>query len=99
MKLPAAQWVEYVKIDWEMPASGVPTPKKYTIEAAEKEGGEFTVVHTNSEQVTKAEQIIKLDKPVWAKELKLNVTEYGAATGTWYNVSVAEFGAYAMKPE
>lgn len=99
VKLPAAQWVEYVKIDWEMPASGVPTPKKYTIEAAEKEGGEFTVVHTNSEQVTKAEQIIKLDKPVWAKELKLNVTEYGAATGTWYNVSVAEFGAYAMKPE
>ena len=67
VKLPAAQWVEYVKIDWEMPASGVPTPKKYTIEAAEKEGGEFTVVHTNSEQVTKAEQIIKLDKPVWAK--------------------------------
>ena len=57
MKLPAAQWVEYVKIDWEMPASGVPTPKKYTIEAAEKEGGEFTVVHTNSEQVTKAEQV------------------------------------------
>lgn len=99
VKLPAAQWVEYVKIDWEIPASGVPTPKKYTIEAAEKEGGEFTVVHTNSEQVTKAEQIIKLDKPVWAKELKLNVTEYGAATGTWYNVSVAEFGAYAMKPE
>ena len=99
VKLPAAQWVQYVKINWEMPASGVPTPKKYTIEAAEKEGGEFKVVHTNNEQVTKAEQIIELETPVWAKELKLNVTEYGAATGSWYNVSVAEFSAYAVKPE
>lgn len=98
VKLPKTQWVKYLKINWEMPQSGKPTPKKYTIAVRDSDKAEYKTVHTNSEQVTTAEQIIELKEGIWAKEIQLKVSEYGPAVDSWYNVSVAEFGAYAVKP-
>ena len=92
--LPATQSVQYFKINWEKT-----NIKKYTIEVKDGANGQFTQVYENTEQIGNTEQTISLEKPVWAKEIRLNVTEYGQSAENWYNVSVAEFGAYAVKPE
>ena len=92
--LPVTQRVQHFKINWEKT-----NIKKYTIEVKDGANGQFTKVYENTEQIKSTEQIISLDNPVWAKEIRLNVTEYGQSATNWYNVSVAELGAYAVKPE
>ncbi len=92
--LPVTQRVQHFKINWEKT-----NIKKYTIEVKDGVNGQFTKVYENTEQIKSTEQIISLDNPVWAKEIRLNVTEYGQSATNWYNVSVAELGAYAVKPE
>ncbi|WP_306529521.1 discoidin domain-containing protein [[Ruminococcus] torques] len=92
--LPVTQRVQHFKINWEKT-----NIKEYTIEVKDSSTGEFKQVYENTKQITSLEEIISLDAPVWAKEIRLNVKSYGEAVPNWYNVSVAEFGAYAVKPE
>ncbi len=91
--LPASQRVQYFKIFWEK-ANII----KYTIDVSESDSGEFKTVYTNNEQIANTQQTISLDAPVWAKKIRLNVTEYGQAVANWWNVSVKEFEAYAVEP-
>ncbi|WP_306479909.1 discoidin domain-containing protein, partial [Mediterraneibacter sp.] len=92
--LPVTQRVQYFKINWEKT-----NIKEYTIEVKDSSTGEFKQVYENTQQITSTEEIISLKDAVWAKEIRLNVKSYGEAVPNWYNVSVAEFGAYAVKPE
>ena len=93
--LPASQRVQYFQIFWE---KGVRNVIKYTIDVKSSDDGEFKPVYTNSKQVDSDQQLISLDTPVWAKEIRLNVTEYDQSANNWWNVSVAEFEAYAKEP-
>ena len=79
--LPVTQRVQHFKINWEKT-----NIKKYTIEVKDGANGQFTKVYENTEQIKSTEQIISLDNPVWAKEIRLNVTEYGQSATNWYNV-------------
>lgn len=91
--LPAAQRVQYFKIIWEKT-----NIKKYTIDVNTADDGEFQTVYTQDRQIDNTQQIIPLESPVWAKQIRLNITEYGESVRDWWNVSVAEFEAYAVEP-
>lgn len=91
--LPAAQRVQYFKINWEKT-----NIKKYTIDVNTKNDGEFKTVYTQEQQIDNTQQIISLESPVWAKQIRLNITEYDESESNWWNVSVAEFAAYAVEP-
>lgn len=91
--LPAAQRVQYFKINWEKT-----NIKKYTIDVNTVNDGEFQTVYTQDQQIDNTQQIISLESPVWAKQIRLNITEYGESVSNWWNVSVAEFAAYAVEP-
>lgn len=92
--LPAEQRVQYLKINWEKT-----NIKEYAIEVKSGKNNEFKQVYTSNKQIAKTEEIIQLEQPEWAKEIRLNIKSYGESVQAWYNVSVAEFGAYAVKPE
>ena len=91
--LPAAQRVQYFKIIWEKA-----NITNYTIAVNTVDDGEFQTVYTNDTPITNTQQIIALPNPVWAKQIKLNVTGYTESVANWWNVSVAEFEAYAVEP-
>ncbi len=91
--LPASQRVQYFKIFWEKT-----NINKYEILVDPSGDGSFEPVYTNENQIDNTQQLISLEKPVWAKQIKLNVTEYGQSANNWWNVSVAEFEAYAKEP-
>lgn len=91
--LPVAQRVQYFRIIWEKT-----NIINYTIDVKASSNEDFKTVYTNTEQITNSQQIISLTESVWAKEIRLNVTKYAPAVGDWWNVSVAEFEAYAIEP-
>ena len=91
--LPAAQRVQYFKIIWEKA-----NITNYTIDVNTVDDGEFQTVYTNDTPITNTQQIIALQNPVWAKQIRLNVTGYTESVDNWWNVSVAEFEAYAVEP-
>lgn len=91
--LPAAQRVQYFKINWEKT-----NIIKYTIDVKESDKAEFRTVYTNSDKIENLQQIISLPEAVWAKQIRLNITEYDESVNNWWNVSVAEFEAYASEP-
>lgn len=91
--LPAAQRVQYFKIIWEKA-----NITNYTIDVNTVDDGEFQTVYTNDTPITNTQQIIALQNPVWAKQIRLNVTGYTESVANWWNVSVAEFEAYAVEP-
>ena len=91
--LPASQRVQYFKIFWEKT-----NIIKYEISVDPSGDGSFQSVYTNEKQIDNTQQLISLETPVWAKQIKLNVTEYGQSANNWWNVSVAEFEAYAKEP-
>lgn len=91
--LPAAQRVQYFKIIWEKA-----NITNYTIAVNTVDDGKFQTVYTNDTPITNTQQIIALPNPVWAKQIKLNVTGYTESVANWWNVSVAEFEAYAVEP-
>lgn len=91
--LPAAQRVQYFKIIWEKN-----NIKEYTIDVNTEDNGEFQTVYTQDTQIDNTQQIISLENPIWAKQIRLNITGYGESVNNWWNVSVAEFEAYAVEP-
>ena len=91
--LPASQRVQYFRIIWERL-----NIESYKIEVAESDGGEFAEVYSTADPITSTNEVISLDKPVWAKQIRLTVDGYNGGDNEWPNVSVAELEAYAVEP-
>ena len=91
--LPASQRVQYFRIIWERL-----NIESYKIEVAESDGGEFAEVYSTADPITSTNEVISLDEPVWAKQIRLTVDGYNGGDNEWPNVSVAELEAYAVEP-
>ena len=93
IELPVSQRVRSFKIFWERA-----NIEQYTISVS-NDGTSYEDVYTSSEAVSETEEVITLDKAVWAKYVKLNVTKYNGGNNNWPNVSLYEFEAYANVPK
>ena len=93
IELPVSQRVRSFKIFWERA-----TIEQYTISVS-NDGTTYEDVYTSSKAVSETEEVITLDKAVWAKYVKLNVTKYNGGSNNWPNVSLYEFEAYAKAPK
>lgn len=91
--LPASQRVQYFRIIWERL-----NIENYKIEVAESDNAEFIQVYEKTEPITAKNEVISLDEPVWAKQIRLTVDGYNGGDISWSNVSVAEFESYAVEP-
>ena len=90
--LPASRQVQYFKILWEK-ANII----EYEILVSPSDDEDsFVQVYSNTKQIDNTQQLISLDNPVWAKKIRLHITNYGdSVPGEWRNVSIKEFEAYA----
>ena len=91
--LPASQWVQYFRIIWERL-----NIESYHIDVAADDSDNFTTVYSTDTPITKTNELITLEKGVWAKQIRLVVDGYNGGDINWPNVSVAEFESYAMEP-
>ena len=91
--LPASQWVQYFRIIWERL-----NIESYHIDVAADDSGNFETVYSTDTPITKTNELITLEKGVWAKQIRLVVDGYNGGDINWPNVSVAEFESYAMEP-
>lgn len=92
--LPASQRVQYFRIIWERL-----NIDSYKIEVAESDDADFREVYTSDGPVKAVNEVISLDAPVWAKQIRLTVDGYNGGDISWPNVSVAEFESYAVEPD
>lgn len=91
--LPASQRVQYFRIIWERL-----NIESYQIEVSPDDSDNFEVVYDCNDPITAVNEVISLDAPVWAKQIRLTVDGYNGGDISWPNVSVAEFESYAVKP-
>ena len=91
--LPASQRVQYFRIIWERL-----NIESYHIEVAADDSGNFETVYSTDTPITSVNEVISLETPVWAKQIRLVVDGYNGGDNDWPNVSVAEFESYAVEP-
>ena len=92
IELPVSQRVQAFKIFWERT-----NIDGYTISVS-NDGKEYTEVYKKDKAITETDEVIALDKAVWAKFIRLNVTDYNGGSISWPNVSLYEFESYAKAP-
>ena len=91
--LPASQRVQYFRIIWERL-----NIESYHIDVAADDSDNFETVYSTDTPITSINEVITLDAPVWAKQIRLVVDGYNGGDISWPNVSVAEFESYAVEP-
>ena len=91
--LPASQRVQYFRIIWERL-----NIESYHIDVAADDSDNFETVYSTDTPITSINEVISLEAPVWAKQIRLVVDGYNGGDISWPNVSVAEFESYAVEP-
>ncbi len=91
--LPASQRVQYFRIIWERL-----NIESYHIDIAADDSDNFETVYSTDTPITSINEVITLEAPVWAKQIRLVVDGYNGGDISWPNVSVAEFESYAVEP-